>query len=149
MSYICTCRKKPVYHLAVDEMTIQRILKFTFKSLIIFKIKNMQQQAKMTTKRRKITDEQIKLYNLIDLLLHSIYNVIHEFSKKKPESPVTPKKVVIINRLLEKAKELLKNDEIKANALKEMDFYRRKYSWEAIAGQIGDIIEADEYFLDD
>ena len=71
----------------------------------------MRQPSKNKSKEAKKTaEEQIKLYNTISPLLHSAFNEVKEFSKKKQDEPLNLKKVKMINRLLEKAKEVLKNE---------------------------------------
>lgn len=71
----------------------------------------MKQPAKkISTEAKKTAEEQIKLYNTISPLLHSAFNEVKEFSKKKQDDPLNLKKVKMINRLLEKAKEVLKNE---------------------------------------
>lgn len=71
----------------------------------------MKQPAKkISTVAKKTAEEQIKLYNTISPLLYSAFNEVKEFSKKKQDDPLNLKKVKMINRLLEKAKEVLKNE---------------------------------------
>ena len=57
-----------------------------------------------------ITDEQIKLYGTVFPLMKSIYSEIKDFSKKKQDDSVSLYKVKVINRLLVKAKEILKEE---------------------------------------
>lgn len=64
----------------------------------------IKQQEKNTTK------EQISLYGTISPLLQHAFSEVKEFSKKKQEEQLNLNKVKTINRLLEKAKELLKNE---------------------------------------
>ncbi len=59
---------------------------------------------------RNTTKEQVILYETISPLLHSAFNEVKEFSKKKQDAFLNVKKVKMINRLLEKAKELLKKE---------------------------------------
>ncbi len=66
--------------------------------------KNVAKQEKNTSK------EQISLYGTISPLLTHAFNEIKEFSKKKQEEQLNLNKVKTINRLLEKAKELLKEE---------------------------------------
>lgn len=71
----------------------------------------MKQPTKSKSKEaKKTTEEQIKLYETISPLLHSAFNEVKEFSKKKQDEPLNLKKVKMINRLLEKAKVVLKNE---------------------------------------
>lgn len=56
------------------------------------------------------TDEQVKLYLTISPLLNSAFNEIKELSKKKQDEPLNLNKVKWINRLLKKAKEVLKEE---------------------------------------
>jgi len=71
----------------------------------------MKQPTKKSKKEeRYTTEEQIGLYETISPLLHSAFDEIKEFSKKKQDEPLNVKKVKMINRLLEKAKEVLKNE---------------------------------------
>ena len=72
----------------------------------------MKQPSKKTKKEEKYTtEEQIGLYETISPLLRSAFDEIKEFSKKKQDEPLNVKKVKMINRLLEKAKEVLKNEQ--------------------------------------
>lgn len=59
---------------------------------------------------KKTTDEQIKLYDTISRLLRAAFNEVKEFSKKKQDELLNEKKVKMINRLLEKTKEVLKEE---------------------------------------
>ena len=71
----------------------------------------MKQPTKKSKKEeRYTTEEQIGLYGTISPLLNSAFEEIKEFSKKKQDEPLNVKKVKMINRLLEKAKEVLKNE---------------------------------------
>ena len=56
------------------------------------------------------TDEQVELYNTIKPLVQSVYNEIKELSKKKQDDFLNIGKVKMINRLLTKAKEILKEE---------------------------------------
>lgn len=72
----------------------------------------MKQPTRRTNKpvEKKTTDEQVKLYLTINPLLKSAFDEVKEFSKKKQDEELNIKKVKMINRLLEKAKELLKDE---------------------------------------
>lgn len=72
----------------------------------------MKQPTKKTSKpvEKATTDEQVKLYLTINPLLKSAFDEVKEFSKKKQDEELNIKKVKMINRLLEKAKEILKNE---------------------------------------
>lgn len=72
----------------------------------------MKQPTKKTSKpvKKKTTDEQVKLYLTINPLLKSAFDEVKEFSKKKQDEELNIKKVKMINRLLEKAKEILKDE---------------------------------------
>ncbi len=72
----------------------------------------MKQPTRRTSKpvEKKTTDEQVKLYLTINPLLKSAFDEVKEFSKKKQDEELNIKKVKMINRLLEKAKELLKDE---------------------------------------
>ena len=71
----------------------------------------MKQSTKESKKEEKrTTEEQVGLYETISPLLHSAFDEIKELSKKKQDEPLNVKKVKIINRLLENAKEVLKNE---------------------------------------
>lgn len=63
-----------------------------------------------TNKPKKTTEEQVKVYETISPLLKAAFDEVKEFSKKKQEELLNVKKVKMINRLLEKAKEVLKNE---------------------------------------
>lgn len=72
----------------------------------------MKQPTRRTSKpvEKKTTDEQVKLYLTINPLLKSAFDEVREFSKKKQDEELNIKKVKMINRLLEKAKEILKDE---------------------------------------
>jgi hypothetical protein len=72
----------------------------------------MKQPSKKISKPvdRKTTDEQVRLFLTISPLLKSAFNEVKEFSKKKQDEELNVKKVKMINRLLEKAKEILKDE---------------------------------------
>lgn len=71
----------------------------------------MKQPTKKSKKEEKYTtEEQIELYETISPLLRSAFDEVKEFSKKKQDEALNVKKVKMINRLLEKAKEVLKNE---------------------------------------
>lgn len=72
----------------------------------------MKQPSKKISKpvERKTTDEQVRLYLTISPLLKSAFNEVKEFSKKKQDEELNVKKVKMINRLLEKAKVILKDE---------------------------------------
>lgn len=71
----------------------------------------MKQPTKKSKKEEKYTtEEQIELYETIAPLLRSAFDEVKEFSKKKQDEALNVKKVKMINRLLEKAKEVLKNE---------------------------------------
>ncbi|MBP5540232.1 MAG: hypothetical protein J6X88_01155 [Bacteroidales bacterium] len=59
---------------------------------------------------KKTTEEQIKVYETISPLLKAAFDEVKEFSKKKQEELLNVKKVKMINRLLEKAKDVLKSE---------------------------------------
>ncbi len=69
-----------------------------------------QTEKKTSLEARKTSEDQVKLYNTIFPLLHSAFNEVKEFSRKKQDEPLNLKKVKMINRLLEKAKEVLINE---------------------------------------
>ena len=50
------------------------------------------------------------MYDTISRLLQAAFNEVKEFSKKNQDELLNEKKVKMINRLLEKAKEVLKNE---------------------------------------
>lgn len=70
----------------------------------------MKQPVKNQPKERRTSDEQVKLYSTISPLLQSAFHEVKEFSKKKQDELLNVKKVKMINRLLGKAKEVLKNE---------------------------------------
>lgn len=59
---------------------------------------------------RRTTDEQVESYLTISPLLEAAFDEVKEFSKKKQDEVLNVKKVGIINKLLEKAKEFLKDE---------------------------------------
>lgn len=56
------------------------------------------------------TDEQVKLYLTINPLLKSAFDEVKELSKKKQDELLNLTKVKMINKLLAKAKEILKDE---------------------------------------
>ena len=60
----------------------------------------------------KITQNDVKQYELLLPLLTATYNEIQELSKKKPESPLNSYKVKVINRILNPLKEILKQEDV-------------------------------------
>lgn len=72
----------------------------------------MKQPTRRTSNpvEKTTTDEQVKLYFTINPLLKSAFDEVKEFSKKKQDEELNIKKVKMINRLLEKAKEILKDE---------------------------------------
>ncbi len=70
----------------------------------------MKQPTNKTSKVNKIAEERVKLYETISPLLDAAFDEVKEFSKKKQDEPLNLTKVKMINRLLEKAKEVLKSE---------------------------------------
>lgn len=70
----------------------------------------MKQSVNSQPKEKRTSEEQVKLYSTISPLLQSAFHEVKEFSKKKQDELLNVKKVKMINRLLEKAKEVLKNE---------------------------------------
>ena len=72
----------------------------------------MKQPTKKASKpvEKTTTDEQVKLYLTINPLLKSAFDEVKEFSKKKQDEELNIRKVKMINRLQEKAKEILKDE---------------------------------------
>lgn len=72
----------------------------------------MKQSTKIKAKNieRNTTNEQVELYSTIDPLLSSAFTEIKELSKKKQDEELNIKKVKMVNRLLEKAKQVLCNE---------------------------------------
>lgn len=66
--------------------------------------------TKKNIQTKSTTDEQVELYGIISPLLKSMYSEIKDFSKKRLDDPMNLNKVRMINRLLVKAKEVLKNE---------------------------------------
>jgi hypothetical protein len=58
----------------------------------------------------KITQDAVTQYELLFPLLTGINTEMQELSKKKPDTPLNAFKVKTINRVLEPAKELLKEE---------------------------------------
>lgn len=56
------------------------------------------------------TEEFVEKFKMLSGLLHSVYSEMKEFSKKKPDDVLNKFKVANINRVLEKIKELLKDE---------------------------------------
>ena len=97
----------------------------------------------------EIKQTEVDQYNLLKPLLSETYKEMQELSKKKPESVLNTFKVKLINRILQPANNLLKNeptyefldlldsDNLPTNSdvliiigqyLKAMDMFIRKYS---------------------
>ena len=70
----------------------------------------MKQPIKKTAKAKDTAKEQVKLYETISPLLDAAFDEVKAFSKKKQDEPLNLTKVKMINRLLEKAKEVLKSE---------------------------------------
>jgi hypothetical protein len=56
------------------------------------------------------TKEEIKLFSTIQPLINSDLNEMRELSKKKPDEPLNKFKIKLINKKLEKAISLLRNE---------------------------------------
>lgn len=65
---------------------------------------------KSNSTKYQTTDEQIRLYETITPLLTAAYSELKELSKKKQEDSLNIGKVKMINRLLLKAKDILKKE---------------------------------------
>lgn len=63
---------------------------------------------KSNSTKYQTTDEQIRLYETITPLLTVAYSELKELSKKKQDDSLNIGKVKMINRLLLKAKDILK-----------------------------------------
>ncbi|MDY0183809.1 MAG: hypothetical protein RBR39_10965, partial [Proteiniphilum sp.] len=61
-------------------------------------------------KNKLPTEAFVEKFEMLSGLLHSVYSEMKEFSKKKPDDALNKFKVANINRVLEKIKELLKDD---------------------------------------
>ena len=71
----------------------------------------MKQPTKKNVKSpKKTADDQVALFETIYPLLSAAFDEVKEFSKKKQDELLNSKKVKIINRLLDNAKEVLKNE---------------------------------------
>lgn len=69
----------------------------------------------MTSNKAKITyisQKDVNQYELLNPLIHGIYNEFQDLSKKKPEAALNTYKVKVVNRVLEPIKELLANEEV-------------------------------------
>jgi len=65
----------------------------------------------MAKKNEKLpTDAFVEKFEMLSDLLHSVYSEMKEFSKKKPDDVLNKFKVDNINRVLEKVKDLLKDE---------------------------------------
>ena len=71
----------------------------------------MKQPIKKTPKAKNTAEEKVKLYETISPLLNAAFDEVKEISKKKQDEPLNLTKVKMINRLLEKAKEVLKSEQ--------------------------------------
>lgn len=65
---------------------------------------------KSNSTKYQTTDEQIRLYETITPLLTAAYSELKELSKKKQDDSLNIGKVKMINRLLLKAKDILKKE---------------------------------------
>lgn len=71
---------------------------------------NIRNNMAKNQKNIRTTDQQIELYSTIYPLLKSLFTEIKDFSKKNQNDPINLSKVKIINRLLIKAKDILKDE---------------------------------------
>lgn len=71
---------------------------------------NIRNNMAKNQKNKRTTDLQIELYSTIYPLLKSLFTEIKDFSKKNQNDPINLSKVKIINRLLIKAKDILKDE---------------------------------------
>jgi len=61
--------------------------------------------------REPTTIERAAAWDIANPLLVAMYGEFKEFSKKKPEDPVSKAKTQVVNRLLEKCREALKGQD--------------------------------------
>ena len=64
----------------------------------------------MACNDRTTTAEKAELHDVAMPLLTAMYTEFKEFSKKKPDGAVNKAKIKIVNRLLEKCKEVLRDE---------------------------------------
>lgn len=62
--------------------------------------------------KKSITQKDSEQYEMLQPLLHATYKEIQELSKKKPDTPLNPLKVKMINRILVPLKEILNDEDI-------------------------------------
>ena len=65
----------------------------------------------MKFRDQKISNEKAKAHDITMPLLQSMYGEFKELSKRKPEAAVSKNKIQIVNRLLERVREVLEDEE--------------------------------------
>lgn len=65
----------------------------------------------MYTERERTTEEKAKTHDTMTPLLEAMYLEFKELSKKKPDSAVSKSKIKIVNRLLDKIRIVLADEE--------------------------------------
>ena len=65
----------------------------------------------MEKSRSHTTEVKVKLFNITKPLLESMYKEFKELSKKKPDASVNKNKIKIVNRLLEKLRTILADED--------------------------------------
>ena len=66
---------------------------------------------KIINNRKKTTNEKVSIFKTTMPLLESMYEEFKELSKKKPDSPINKNKIKIANRLLEKIRIVLVDED--------------------------------------
>lgn len=65
----------------------------------------------MSTEKFYTTKEKARTHDTMTPLLQAMYTEFKELSKKKPDSAVSKSKIKIVNRLLERVKTILSDEE--------------------------------------
>jgi hypothetical protein len=66
--------------------------------------------TKKAVNQKLPSEAEVNKFEMLEKLLVSIYEEMKEFSKKEPDEPLDKFKVKNINRVLEKIKEIMKNE---------------------------------------
>jgi hypothetical protein len=61
-------------------------------------------------RKQRTTKKKAELHEVVMPLLQAMYEEFKEFSKKKPDAVLSKSKVQVVNRLLEKCREVLESE---------------------------------------
>ena len=63
-----------------------------------------------TQGKQRTTKKKVDLHNVVMPLLEAMYTEFKKLSKKKPEGALSKNKIQVVNRLLEKCREVLESE---------------------------------------